>query len=59
MLAAFDTGIGTGASLLGIVIHSYGFRTAFLSAGLLAALSVPYFLFTERRLGLVQPEGTS
>ena len=59
MLAAFDTGIGSGASFLGIVIHAYGFRVAFLSAGLLAALSVPYFLFAERRLGLVQPEVTS
>lgn len=51
MLAAFDTGIGLGASLLGFVIHVYGFRVAFLLAGVLAALSVPYFLFVERRLG--------
>lgn len=50
MLAAFDTGIGMGASLLGFVIHVYGFRVAFLIAALLAALSVPYFLFVERRL---------
>jgi MFS family permease len=52
MLAAFDTGIGMGASLLGFVIHVYGFRVAFLIAALLAALSVPYFRFVERRLGL-------
>lgn len=52
MLAAFDTGIGMGASLLGMVIHVYGFRVAFLLAAVLAALSVPYFLFVERRLGL-------
>jgi MFS family permease len=52
MLAAFDTGIGMGASLLGFVIHVYGFRVAFLIAALLAAVSVPYFLFVERRLGL-------
>lgn len=51
MLAAFDTGIGLGASVLGVVIHGYGFRVAFLLAGLLAALSVPYFLFVERRIG--------
>ncbi len=51
MLAAFDTGIGAGASLLGLVIHRYGFATAFVGAGLLAALSVPYLLFMERRLG--------
>ena len=52
MLAAFDTGIGTGASLLGLVIHLYGFRVAWLLAAFLAALSVPYFLFVERRIGM-------
>jgi len=52
MLAAFDTGIGLGASVLGVVIHAYGFRVAFVIAALFAAMSVPYFLFTERRLGL-------
>lgn len=55
MLAAFDTGIGLGASLLGVVIHAYGFRAAFAIAGLFAAMSVPYFLFVERRLGLAEP----
>jgi predicted MFS family arabinose efflux permease len=57
MLAAFDTGIGMGASLLGFVIHVYGFRPAFVLAALLAALSVPYFLFVERRLGLAPNQG--
>lgn len=52
MLAAFDTGIGMGASLLGLVIHLSGFRVAFLLAAVLAGLSVPYFIFVERRLGL-------
>ena len=52
MLAAFDTGIGLGASLLGLVIHLYGFRPAFLLAAALAGLSVPYFTFVDRRLGL-------
>lgn len=52
MLAAFDSGIGLGASLLGAMIHAYGFRTAFLAASVVAALSVPYFLVAERRLGL-------
>ncbi len=53
MLAAFDMGIGSGASLLGLVIHVYGFRIAFAAAGALAALSLPYLLFAERRLGFV------
>jgi MFS family permease len=52
MLAAFDTGIGTGASLLGLVIHLYGFRVAWLLAALLAGLSVPYFILVERRIGI-------
>jgi predicted MFS family arabinose efflux permease len=51
-LAAFDTGIGAGASLFGPVMHAYGFRAGFAMAGVLAALSVPYFLFVERRVGL-------
>lgn len=55
MLAAFDTGIGLGASLLGVVIHAYGFRVAFVVAGLFAAMSVPYLLFIERRLGIAAP----
>jgi MFS family permease len=54
MLAAFDTGIGMGASLLGVVIQMSGFRVAFLLAAVLAGLSVPYFIFVERRLGLAE-----
>ena len=52
MLAAFDTGIGLGASLLGLVIHMYGFRAAFLVAAVLAGLSVPYFQFVDRRFAV-------
>jgi predicted MFS family arabinose efflux permease len=51
MLAAFDTGIGAGASAMGWFIHAYGFRTAFAVSAVLAALSLPYFLYAERRLG--------
>jgi predicted MFS family arabinose efflux permease len=51
MLAAFDTGIGAGASAMGWLIHSYGFRAAFGVAAVLAAAALPYFLFAERRLG--------
>jgi MFS family permease len=51
MLAAFDTGIGAGASAMGWLIHAYGFRAAFGIAALLAAAALPYFLFAERRLG--------
>jgi MFS family permease len=49
MLAAFDTGIGTGSVVTGWLIQQVGFSRAFGVAGLLASLSVPYFLFADRR----------
>ena len=50
MLAAFDTGIGTGSSLVGWMIQHLGFRVAFGVAGGIAALALPYFLVAEKRL---------
>jgi len=51
ILAAFDTGIGSGSSVLGWLIHAHGFRVAFGVASAVAALALPYFLIAERRLG--------
>jgi MFS family permease len=51
ILAAFDTGIGMGSSVLGWVIHASSYRVAFAGAAALALLSVPYFLVAEKRLG--------
>jgi MFS family permease len=51
MLAAFDTGIGTGSSVMGWLIHHAGFRVAFGLTAALAALSYPAFLIVEKRLG--------
>jgi MFS family permease len=51
ILAAFDTGVGSGSSLIGWMIHAYGYRTAFGTASAVAILSVPYFTIAERRLG--------
>jgi predicted MFS family arabinose efflux permease len=51
MLAAFDTGIGLGSSTMGWLAHAFGFRLAFAASALVAACSLPYFLFAERRLG--------
>ena len=50
ILAAFDTGIGTGSITMGWIIHRFGFNAAYAAAACLAALSIPYFLFSERRL---------
>jgi MFS family permease len=49
ILAAFDTGIGTGSILSGFLIQRYSYRAAFLVATLLASLSIPYFVYSERR----------
>jgi len=51
MLAAFDTGIGTGSSMMGWLVHSIGFRPAFGITAAVAALALPVFLQAERRLG--------
>jgi MFS family permease len=48
ILAAFDTGIGTGSTSMGWLIQRYGFATAFGVAAFLAALAVPYFLAVDR-----------
>lgn len=48
MIAALDTGIGTGSTSLGWMIDRYGFPAAFALAAALSACSVPYFLVTDR-----------
>jgi MFS family permease len=50
VLAAFDTGIGTGSIVTGILIERWGFDVAFGAAALLSALSLPYFRLAEPRL---------
>jgi predicted MFS family arabinose efflux permease len=50
ILAAFDTGIGTGSVTSGWIIERSTYGTAFAVAALLASLSMPFFLATERRL---------
>ncbi|HWK11556.1 MAG TPA: MFS transporter, partial [Vicinamibacterales bacterium] len=51
ILAAFDTGIGTGSTLMGWMIGRYGFAAAFGVAAALSAISLPYFLLTDGLLG--------
>lgn len=48
LIAAFDTGIGTGSIAMGWIGEHYGFASAFGVAATLAALSIPYYLFMGR-----------
>ncbi len=49
ILAAFDTGIGTGSIAVGWMASRLGFDGAFGVAALLSAFAIPYFLWAERR----------
>jgi MFS family permease len=51
ILAAFDTGIGTGSTTMGWTIQHFGFAAAFGMAAALSALAVPYFLIVDRIFG--------
>lgn len=48
VLAAFDTGIGTGSTSMGWLIGHMGFPGAFAVAAALSALALPYFLVIDR-----------
>jgi len=50
ILAAFDTGVGTGSTMVGWLIQRFGFSIAFGTAAALSAIALPYFLLMDRRL---------
>ena len=50
ILAAFDTGIGTGSTGMGWIIEHYGFQSAFAAAAAISALALPYFVIADRVL---------
>jgi MFS family permease len=50
ILAAFDTGIGTGSTTVGWLIQRFGYSTAFTVAAALSAVSLPYFILADRKL---------
>ena len=50
ILAAFDTGIGTGSTSVGWLIEHFGFGPAFGVAAALSAIALPYFVVVDRRL---------
>jgi MFS family permease len=50
ILAAFDTGIGTGSTTMGWIIGHHGYAAAFGTAAALSSLALPYFLVCDRLL---------
>jgi MFS family permease len=50
ILAAFDTGIGTGSTVVGWLIQRVGYSAAFTVAATLSAIALPYFVVVDRRL---------
>jgi len=56
ILAAFDTGIGTGSIAVGALAQQLGFRAAFGAAAALSAFAIPYFVWAEKRFLLTRGE---
>ena len=54
IIAAFDTGIGTGSTLVGWLIQRFGFPTGFGMAAALSAIALPYFVLADRKLRVPQ-----
>jgi predicted MFS family arabinose efflux permease len=50
IIGAFDTGIGTGSIAMGWIIERFGYRPAWTTAAVLAALAIPFFVVMERRV---------
>lgn len=50
ILAALDTGIGSGSITLGWIIQRHGFSAAYFTAACVASLALPWFLLTRRRV---------
>ena len=48
ILAAFDTGIGTGSTSMGWMVDRMGFSSAFAVAAAISALALPYFLLIDK-----------
>jgi len=48
ILAAFDTGIGTGSTSMGWMVDRMGFSSAFAVAAAISSLALPYFLFIDK-----------
>jgi dipeptide/tripeptide permease len=55
LIAAFDTGIGTGSLMTGWIIGAAGYRAGFAAAAALSALSIPYFFAVRGVLPAAPP----
>lgn len=51
IIAAFDTGIGTGSLVTGWLIQHAGYRPAFAVGAALSALAIPYFFLSQKIIG--------
>ena len=58
ILAAFDTGIGTGSTVMGWIIQHFGFRPP-SGRPPTSALALPYFLAVDRRLKALAQSGVA
>ena len=56
ILAAFDTGIGTGSTTMGWLIQRFDYASAFAVAAVLAALALPYFIAVDRFYSRAKPD---
>ncbi len=50
ILAAFDTGVGTGSMSAGWLIQRFGFSAAFGVAAALSVIALPYFIVADKNL---------
>jgi MFS family permease len=57
ILAALDTGIGSGSIAVGWIASHYGVRVAFGLVAVLALAAAPYFLILGRRAVELRPRG--
>jgi len=59
ILWAFDTGIGTGSLVTGLVSQRNGFQAAYLIAAGVACMAIPIFLVASRLLPQATARGTA
>jgi MFS family permease len=56
ILAAFDTGIGSGSIVTGWIVQRHGFAAGYGVAATLAAFAIPFFLWADRKWLVTEAE---